>query len=43
MRNIGSAFVKMGQYQDAITSYEAIMEGTPDYLTGMDLETHSSN
>ena len=35
MRNIGNAFVKMGAYQDAITSFEAIMEGSPDYHTGM--------
>jgi intraflagellar transport protein 88 len=37
MRNIGNAFVKMGQYQDAITSFEAIMEAYPDYHTGFNL------
>ncbi|KAI8901160.1 hypothetical protein BC833DRAFT_578676 [Globomyces pollinis-pini] len=37
MRNIGNAFVKMGQFQDAITSFEAIMEGNPDYQTGFNL------
>jgi intraflagellar transport protein 88 len=37
MRNIGNAFVKMGQFQDAITSFEAIMEGNPDYHTGFNL------
>ena len=34
MRNIGNAFVKMGQFQDAITSFEAIMELVPDYQSG---------
>ncbi|KAJ3325914.1 Intraflagellar transport protein 88 [Boothiomyces sp. JEL0866] len=33
MRNIGNAFIKMGQFQDAITSFEAIMEGNPDMQT----------
>lgn len=28
-RNIGNAFVKMGQFQDAINAYESIMEGSP--------------
>ncbi|KAI9209698.1 uncharacterized protein BJ171DRAFT_484804 [Polychytrium aggregatum] len=37
MRNIGNAFVKMGQFQDAITSFEAIMEGNPDFHTGFNL------
>ncbi|KAJ3294769.1 Intraflagellar transport protein 88 [Borealophlyctis nickersoniae] len=37
MRNIGIAFVRMGQFQDAITSFEAIMEGNPDYHTGFNL------
>ena len=37
MRNIGNAFVKMGQFQDAVTSFEAIMEGNPDYHTGFNL------
>ncbi|KAK5667654.1 Intraflagellar transport protein 88 [Batrachochytrium dendrobatidis] len=37
MRNIGSAFIKMGQFQDAITSLEAIMEGNPDHHTGFNL------
>ena len=31
MRNIGNAFVRLGQFQDAIQSYEAIMEGNPDF------------
>eukprot|EP00842_Homolaphlyctis_polyrhiza_P000412 jgi/Hompol1/1371/HPOL_005581-RA len=37
MRNIGCAFIKMGQFQDAITSLEAIMEGNPDHHTGFNL------
>ncbi len=28
MRNIGDSFVKLGQFQDAIASFEAIMDGT---------------
>jgi intraflagellar transport protein 88 len=37
MRNIGIAFVRMGQFQDAITSFESIMEINPDYHTGFNL------
>ncbi|ORY40383.1 TPR-like protein [Rhizoclosmatium globosum] len=37
MRNIGAAFVKMGQFQDAITSFESIMEISPDHHTGFNL------
>lgn len=37
MRNIGNAFVKMGNYQDAITSFEHIMEGRPDFQTSFNL------
>ncbi|TPX74671.1 hypothetical protein CcCBS67573_g04058 [Chytriomyces confervae] len=37
MRNIGAAFVKMGQFQDAITSFESIMEINPDHHTGFNL------
>jgi len=37
MANIGHAFVKMGNYQDAIMSYEAIMEGRPDIMAGFNL------
>ncbi|KAJ1345014.1 hypothetical protein BSLG_000529 [Batrachochytrium salamandrivorans] len=37
MRNIGCAFIKMGKFQDAITSLEAIMEGNPDHHTGFNL------
>eukprot|EP01135_Chromosphaera_perkinsii_P000153 Nk52_evm49s32 gene=Nk52_evmTU49s32 len=37
MRNIGNAFARMGQYQDAISSFEVIMEGNPDTTTGFNL------
>lgn len=36
-RNIGNAFVKMGQYNDAVNSYEAILEGTGDPAVGFNL------
>lgn len=35
MRNIGNACVKMAQFQDAITSYETVMETIPDFQTGI--------
>ena len=34
MRNIGTAFVKMGQFQEAIQSYEAILESKNDMPIG---------
>ena len=34
MRNIGNAFVRLGQFQDAIASFEQIMDGSPDLQTG---------
>eukprot|EP00002_Diphylleia_rotans_P013538 TRINITY_DN2644_c0_g3_i2.p1 TRINITY_DN2644_c0_g3~~TRINITY_DN2644_c0_g3_i2.p1 ORF type:complete len:700 (+),score=174.56 TRINITY_DN2644_c0_g3_i2:744-2843(+) len=37
MRNIGNAFVKLGQFADAVQSYETIMEGLPDFRTGFNL------
>ena len=37
MRNIGNSFVKLGMFSDAINSFEAIMEGLPDYRTGFNL------
>ena len=37
MQNIGVVFVKMGQYSDAITSYEHIMLERPDYKTAFNL------
>ena len=33
MRNIGNSFVRLGQFQDAISSFEQIMDGSPDLLT----------
>ena len=36
-RNIGNAFVRLGQFQDAIQSYETIMGGSPDFQTGFNL------
>jgi len=37
MRNIGNSFVRLGQFQDAIASYEQIMEGSADLQTGFNL------
>lgn len=37
MRNIGHSFVRLGQFQDAIQSYEAIMESSGDPQTGFNL------
>ncbi|RNF08211.1 putative intraflagellar transport protein IFT88 [Trypanosoma conorhini] len=37
LRNIGNAFVKLGQYRDAVVSYEAIMEGNGDINAGFNL------
>jgi len=37
MRNIGNAFVRLGQYQDAIHSYEAVMDAHPSSLVGFNL------
>lgn len=37
MKNIGIVFVKMGQYNDAITSFEHIMSEQPDYITAFNL------
>ena len=37
MRNIGNSFVRLGQFQDAISSYEQIMEGAADLQTGFNL------
>ena len=36
-RNIGHAFVRLGQFQDAIQAYETIMSGDPDFQTGFNL------
>jgi len=37
MRNIGNAFVRLGQFQDAIASYDQIMDGSADLQTGFNL------
>ena len=37
MQNIGIVFVKMGQYNDAITSFEHIMSQSPNMKTGFNL------
>ena len=37
MQNIGIVFVKMGQYNDAITSFEHIMQENPDFKTAFNL------
>jgi intraflagellar transport protein 88 len=36
-RNIGNAFVRLGQFQDAITAFESIMEATPEIQAGFNL------
>ena len=37
MQNIGITFVKLDQYNDAITSFEHIMGEEPDFQTGFNL------
>ena len=37
MGNIANAFVRLGQYQDAIQSFEAIMEGNADHEIAFNL------
>lgn len=37
LKNIGHAFVKLGKFQDAIASYESILEGNPDFQTAFNL------
>ncbi|XP_069034902.1 intraflagellar transport protein 88 homolog isoform X4 [Lepisosteus oculatus] len=37
MQNIGVVFVKMGQYSDAVTSFEHIMSESPNIRTGFNL------
>ncbi|GMH74663.1 hypothetical protein TL16_g06523, partial [Triparma laevis f. inornata] len=36
-RNIGNSFVRLGQFQDAIQSFETIMNASPDFQTGFNL------
>ena len=35
MKNIANVFIKMGQYTDASTTYEHIMQDRPDIETGI--------
>lgn len=37
IKNIGHAFVKLGQFQEAINSYESIIKGAPDFQTCFNL------
>eukprot|EP00003_Mantamonas_plastica_P013178 TRINITY_DN2314_c0_g2_i7.p1 TRINITY_DN2314_c0_g2~~TRINITY_DN2314_c0_g2_i7.p1 ORF type:complete len:617 (+),score=258.94 TRINITY_DN2314_c0_g2_i7:426-2276(+) len=37
LRNVGNAYVRLGQFQDAILQYEGIMDGNPDVRTGFNL------
>lgn len=37
MQNIGVVFIHMGQYSDAITSFEYIMSESPNIKTGFNL------
>jgi intraflagellar transport protein 88 len=37
MKNIGHSFIKLGEFQDAIDTYENIMESQPDFQTGFNL------
>lgn len=39
LQNIGTVFVKMGQYGDAITSFEHIMEEKPEFKAGRNKTT----
>jgi intraflagellar transport protein 88 len=36
-RNIGTAFVRLGQYQDAIQAFESIMDSMPEFQAGFNL------
>jgi intraflagellar transport protein 88 len=36
-QNIGHAYVKMGEFQNAITSYEHILKSTPNHKTAYNL------
>ena len=37
MQNIGIAFVKLGQYNEAITSFEHVLAEEPNFITGFNL------
>eukprot|EP00955_Chlamydomonas_euryale_P007166 75824-Chlamydomonas_euryale.AAC.1 len=36
-RNIGLAFVRLGQYQDALQHFSVVMDSVPDHQTGYNL------
>mgnify|MGYP003385349127 FL=1 len=36
-RNIGNSFIKLGQFQDAVDSFESVMAGSPDIQTAFNL------
>lgn len=36
-RNIGNAFIRLGQFQDAVDSFESVMAGSPDIQTAFNL------
>ncbi len=36
LRNVGIAFVRMGQYADARTAFEGVMSSAPDHQVGAD-------
>ena len=42
LQNIGTVFVRMGQYADAITSFEHIMEEQPDFKAGLNIRAEYS-
>jgi intraflagellar transport protein 88 len=37
IKNIGISFVKLGQFHEAISSYETIMKGGADFQTAFNL------
>ena len=37
MRNMGNAFIRLAQYQDAVHHFESIMEGEPDFQTAFNV------
>ena len=36
-KNIGHAYIKLGQFQEAITHYEQVLKGSPDPKTAYNL------
>ena len=37
MKNIGLSHVELGQFSDAVQSFESIVDGSPDFQTGFHL------